>query len=245
LIALIVRCSLSAALLVGIVNASVSPTPFGIPQSKAESAGHADSDNQPFKIVVLAGEDAVNIVKKKTAVQPVIEIRDRNNLPVSGVVVTFVTPGYGPSATFLNGTHTLSLITNNLGRAAVTGMRPVASGAFHIGVTASFQGHVITAVIAQANYLTAAAAASAGAAAGTSAGVGGAVGGAAAGGAATAAGLSTGVILGIVGAVAAAAAVGGVVAAKGGGSKSPATPSLAASPAGTIGGVTITIGAPH
>ena len=35
-----------------------------------------------LKIVVLAGEDAVNVIQKKTAVAPVVEVRDRNDLGV-------------------------------------------------------------------------------------------------------------------------------------------------------------------
>ena len=42
-----------------------------------------------LKIVVLEGEGAVNIIQQKTAVAPVVEVRDRNNQPVSGVFVIF------------------------------------------------------------------------------------------------------------------------------------------------------------
>lgn len=38
-------------------------------------------------ITVLEGEDGVNILKTKMAVKPVVEVRDRNNLPVSGAAV--------------------------------------------------------------------------------------------------------------------------------------------------------------
>jgi hypothetical protein len=41
--------------------------------------------SQPaLRIVVIEGEDAVNVIQQKTAVAPVIEVRDRNNLPVPG-----------------------------------------------------------------------------------------------------------------------------------------------------------------
>ena len=43
-----------------------------------------------LKIVVIDGEDGVNIVRKGTAVAPVVEVRDRNNLPVAGALVTFL-----------------------------------------------------------------------------------------------------------------------------------------------------------
>ena len=46
-----------------------------------------------LKIVVIEGEGAVNIIQQKTAVSPLVEVRDRNNQPVSGAVVTFTIQG--------------------------------------------------------------------------------------------------------------------------------------------------------
>jgi hypothetical protein len=160
-----------------------------------------------FKIVVIEGEDAVNIIQQKTAVRPVVEVRDRNNLPVPGVLVTFSIEG-GKAATF-GGASTLTVATNAAGQAAVTGLTPSVAGAFQIQVSALAQGQVVTATIAQTNVLTAAQAAAAGAAssggsAGGSAGGGaGGTSGAAGGGAAGGGGLSA-TTIGIVG-----AAVGG------------------------------------
>ena len=160
-----------------------------------------------FKIVVIEGEDAVNIIQQKTAVRPVVEVRDRNNLPVPGVLVTFSIEG-GKAATF-SGASTLTVATNAAGQAAVTGLTPSVAGAFQIQVSALAQGQVVTATIAQTNVLTAAQAAAASAAtsggtAGSSAGGGtGGASGAAGGGAAGGGGLSA-TTIGIVG-----AAVGG------------------------------------
>jgi hypothetical protein len=79
-----------------------------------------------LRIVVVEGEDAVNIVQQKTAVAPVIEVRDRNDQPVAGAVVRFaITKG---RATF-NGARTITITTNAAGRAAVTGLTPTGSGA--------------------------------------------------------------------------------------------------------------------
>ena len=50
-----------------------------------------------LKIIVIAGEDAVNIIQQRTAVAPIIEVRDRNNLPVAGASVTFALSGSGAS----------------------------------------------------------------------------------------------------------------------------------------------------
>src|SRR4029450_3019233 len=126
----------------------------------------------PLRVVVIEGEDAVNIIQQKTAVRPVVEVRDRNNLPVAGAIVTFSIEG-GKAATF-GGASTLTVATNAAGQAAVTGLTPSAAGAFQIQVSAAFQGQVATATIAQTNVLTAAqaAAASASGASGASSGSG-------------------------------------------------------------------------
>lgn len=117
-----------------------------------------------LRIRVIAGEDAVNIIQQKTAVAPIVEVRDRNNLPVPGVVVTFAVEG-GKAASFAGGASTLTVTTNAAGQAAAAGFSPLASGAVHINVQAAFQGQMVAATIAQTNVLTAAAGASGGTAA--------------------------------------------------------------------------------
>src|SRR5262245_21502753 len=112
----------------------------------------------PLKIVVLEGEGAVNIIQQKTAVAPVVEVRDRNDQPVSGAAVRFaISKG---RATF-NGARTLTATTDALGRATAAGLTPTGSGALQIGTTAAFQGQTAAITIAQTNVLTAAQAAAA------------------------------------------------------------------------------------
>ncbi len=177
----------------------------------AASVALAAQTSSPLKIVVVEGEAGVNIIQQKTAVKPLIEVRDRNNQPVAGVIVTFSVEG-GKAASFA-GASTMTVATNAAGQAAVTSLTPNVAGAFQIQVSAAFQGQVATATIAQTNVMTAAQAAAASAATGgsTSAASGGGAGGGAggAGGAAGGAGgLSTTTI-----AVAGAAVAGGAVAA--------------------------------
>ncbi len=152
-----------------------------------------------LRIVVLEGEDAVNIVQQKTAVRPLVEVRDRNNLPVAGATVTF-TIGGGQSAAFAGGVQTLTVTTNAAGQAAASGLNALGSGAFQIQVQAAYQGQIATAAISQTNFATAAAAAQAGTASGAGGSTSGAAGGAAGGGG----GGISGTTIGIVG-----AAVGG------------------------------------
>lgn len=165
-----------------------------------------------LQIVVIAGEDAVNVVQQRTAVAPVIEVRDRNNQPVAGAVVRFaVTRG---RATF-NGARALSVTTNAAGRAAAGGLTPIGSGALQISATATFQGQTAAVTIAQTNVMTAAAASGA-TASGTGAGAGTSAG--AAGGGGTAAGGAAGAGAGVTaGAGSAAASAGGAAAGAGGG----------------------------
>lgn len=160
-----------------------------------------------LRIVVLEGEDAVNIVQQKTAVRPLVEVRDRNNLPVAGATVTF-TIGGGQPAAFAGGVQTLTVTTNAAGQAAATGFNVLGPGAVQIQAQAAFQGQVATAAISQTNFATAAAASQAGASAGASGGAGGSTSGAA-GGAAGGGGGISGTTIGIVG----AAVAGGAVAA--------------------------------
>lgn len=177
-------------------------------------AAAASAQPAGLRVVVIEGEDAVNIIQQKTAVRPLVEVRDRNNLPVAGALVTFSIPG---GAGTFGGAATLTVATNAAGQAAVTSLTPSVAGAFQIQVSAAFQGQIATATIAQTNVLTAAQAVAAGAASGggTSAGSAGGAGGGAggAGGASGAAaggagGLSTTTLV-----VAGAAVAGGAVAA--------------------------------
>jgi hypothetical protein len=162
-----------------------------------------------LKIVVIAGEGAVNIIQQKTAVAPIIEVRDRNNLPVAGATVTFSVGGSG--ASFGTGS-TLTVVTNAAGQATAAGLTPTAAGAVQINVTAAMQGQLASAAITQTNFVTAQAAAAAGsgsgAAGGGAAGGGsGASGGGAAGAGAGAGGGLSATTIGLVGAAVAGGAV--------------------------------------
>ena len=165
-----------------------------------------------LKIVIIAGEDAVNIIQQKTAVAPIVEVRDRNDQPVAGAVVNFAIRNGRAS---FSGARTLSVTTNAAGRAVATGLTPSGSGALQIGASATFQGQTAVATITQTNVMTAAqaAAASGGGTSGTAA-PGGAAGGGGGGG-------LSGTTIGVVGG---AAAGGALVAANalGGGEEASA-----------------------
>jgi hypothetical protein len=115
-----------------------------------------------LRIMVIEGEAGVNIVRQNTAVKPVVEVRDRNNLPVAGAVVQFILPSSGPGGTFATGQKTFSVVTDAVGRATSSAVRLQGTGAFQIQVNASFQGETVTTTVGQTNFATAANAARAG-----------------------------------------------------------------------------------
>jgi hypothetical protein len=151
--------------------------------------GPAQPATGGLRIVVIEGEGAVNIIQQKTAVAPIVEVRDQNNLPVVGATVTFTIQG-GKTAVFAGGSQTLTVTTNAAGRAVAAAVNPLNSGTVQIQAAAAFQGQAAAATITQTNVMTAA---QAGASTGGPAGGGGG-------------GLGVGAIAGIAGGVAAAGA---------------------------------------
>jgi hypothetical protein len=168
-------------------------------------------------INVIEGEDGVNVISQRTAVTPIVEVRDKNDQPVAGALVTF---GIRRGRATFNNARTLVVRTDASGRAAANGFSPTAAGPLQISVTAAFAGEVATAIVAQTSVMTAAqAAAVAGGAAGASGTAGSGIAGAAAAGGAAAggAGLSSAALIGII-AGAGAGTTAAVVATQKGGS---------------------------
>src|SRR5262245_50369196 len=123
----------------------------------AASFASAQPPDSGLKIVVLDGEDSVNIIDKKTAVAPIVEVRDKNDLPVAGAIVTFTIIGIGGSAAlFGNGQREVTVMTNASGRATASSVQPLSKGAFKIDVTANYQGQIARTSVTQTNYATAA-----------------------------------------------------------------------------------------
>ena len=83
------------------------------------AAVSAAAQDAGLRIVVLEGEDSVNIIEQGTAVPTLVEVRDRNDLPVAGASVLFLL-GEGGTATLNAGLQQVALTTNALGQAAVT-----------------------------------------------------------------------------------------------------------------------------
>jgi len=186
------RVSVGLGAVLVVVTALVSAQQ---PQRPAETS-------KGLRIVVVEGEDAVNIVQQKTAVRPVVEVRDSNNLPVAGAAVQFTIArtGGGAAASFANGQSVVTVTTDAVGRAASSPLQALGNGAVRIDVQATYQGQAASATVSQTNFATVADAAKAGrtptpsggggAGGGAGAGAGGAGAGGAAAGAGTIAGLA-------------------------------------------------------
>ena len=122
-------------------------------------AASASAQDAGLRIVVLEGENSVNVIEQGTAVPILVEVHDRNGLPVAGASVRFLL-GEGGTATLNAGLSQVVLTTDALGQAAVA-VNPVAAGAVELSVNAAFGGETATAAIVQANFATAAEAAAA------------------------------------------------------------------------------------
>jgi hypothetical protein len=181
-----------------------------------------------LNLVIVEGDGAINNIRLRTAREPIVQVEDQNHVPVAGAAVVFVLPNLGASGTFADGSHTLTVISDNQGRAVARGLRPNgAKGQFQIHVNASFAGHTASGVITQTNAVVAA----------------GAAAGAGAGAAAAAGGISAKLITILI--VVGAAAAGGAVAATHSGS-SAASPTPPAPPVSTtIAAGAGTVGAPR
>ncbi len=108
---------------------------------------------QSIRILVLAGQDAINNVEKRVVTEPVVEVQDESGVPVVGAEVKFRTPATGPSVTFYGATRTTTVTTDN-GRARAMGMTPNTDlGVFEIQVTATYGSLQADAAITQTNAL--------------------------------------------------------------------------------------------
>lgn len=152
-------------------------------------------DSPKLIINIVEGEGTLNNIKQRVNREPIVQVEDENHKPIAGAAVVFFLPSSGPGGTFANGSQTLTVTTDSLGRASAKGIIPNhLTGKMQIRVTASANGQTASAVITQMNV------------------VGANVGG----------GLSTTAKVLIVVAVAAGAAAGAIIATRGSGSSSTA-----------------------
>ena len=176
-------------------------------QPSVAAAQEQQAAQPRFKINVIRGEGAQNRVTKGRATsQAVVEVRDENDRPVAGAIVTFALPNTGPGGTFTSGGLTTTVTTNQAGQATATFTPNSVAGSYNINVSAAVQGQTVTTSIAQTNLAMAAAA-----------------------------GGISGATVGIIVAAVAAAAVGGAMALRGGGGGNSSPAPAAVTPGLRIG----------
>lgn len=135
--------NLLVCLLVGSLALPAQQAPAPAAEKPAPGGG--------LEIVVIEGEGGKNNVRARTAVAPVVEIRDGGK-PVAGVEVVFSLPPVGPSGTFGGWLKNQTLRTDEQGRAGVSGYVPNTEvGRFNIKVMATSGAKTGSAVIAQSN----------------------------------------------------------------------------------------------
>ncbi len=105
-----------------------------------------------LKIVIINGDNFTNNIKRRTAREAVVEVRDRDNRRVPGAAVLFSLPQNGASGTFLDGSKLLNVVTDQNGRAATTGLQSNSTaGKFQIQVKATSNGRSGSTVINRKN----------------------------------------------------------------------------------------------
>src|SRR5579872_1142928 len=82
----------------------------------------APDSRPPFHITVIEGEGSINNIHQTINRGATILVEDENRTPLSGVAVSFFLPNEGPSGLFPNGSHVLTIFTDDKGYAS---SRPV------------------------------------------------------------------------------------------------------------------------
>lgn len=103
-----------------------------------------------FNIVVVEGQNAINALTAKSTRRLTVRVERQYGVPVASVPVTFVVPQR--HGAFAGGQTTVTLKTDEKGYAVVRDFHPRGlPGEFRMQVTASGEGYIARAEIAQTN----------------------------------------------------------------------------------------------
>lgn len=121
----------------------------------AVSAPHAAlAQSGGIQIQVVEGDGAVNDIRTREVVEPVVQVLDAEGQPVAGASVTFQSPVSGPSVTFYGAQRSLTVRTDEEGLARVASAMPnTDAGPFQIAVEATDGVRIATAALEQRNVL--------------------------------------------------------------------------------------------
>ena len=110
-----------------------------------------------LRILIVEGDGAVNNIKRRMARAPIVQVEDENRKPVGGAIVTFTLANRGAGGVFPNGSQSLTVTTDNAGRATANGIQPNnVNGKFEIRVRATRNGLTALATITVINQFAAA-----------------------------------------------------------------------------------------
>ncbi|MFN7921490.1 MAG: hypothetical protein U0Q16_15415 [Bryobacteraceae bacterium] len=138
---------LTGVLAAGPMLHAQQPQTSGAPPQKL-----VDTPKGTLKINVLEGEGGKNTIATRTAVAPVVEVKDASDKPVAGAEVVFQLPMAGPGGSFNGWLKTQTVRSDDQGKATVAGYAPnTEAGRFNIKVTATMGSQTGTAVIGQSN----------------------------------------------------------------------------------------------
>jgi hypothetical protein len=102
----------------------------------AHGSGPQTARAAALTIVVVEGEGAVNIIQQKTAVAPVIEVRDRNDQPVAGASCALRFRKAG----FVQQRAHVSVTSDAAGRATAAGLTATSAAPLQITAVGGVQG---------------------------------------------------------------------------------------------------------
>lgn len=144
-------------MLAGLVSLTLAAqTPGGqAPAAAAGAPGSAPNRQGPLRIIVLVGDGAVHRIPLRLFTDPVVEVRDSNDLPVEGATVVFTLPAEGPSGTF-SGQRAVTARSDAAGQAGAYGFASnQTAGKFVIDVKATLGDRQGQASIRQTNSMQA------------------------------------------------------------------------------------------
>jgi hypothetical protein len=137
-------------LIYSLVGAMLLPAQQAVPAEGAKLVNQAPQG--ALKIAVLEGEGQRNSIRGRTAVAPIVEVKDPSDKPVVGAEVVFQLPLAGPGGSFNGWLRSQTVRTDEAGKATVSGYTPnTEAGRFNIKVTATSGSQTGSAVISQIN----------------------------------------------------------------------------------------------
>jgi hypothetical protein len=144
------RCTIVGRRLIAILMTVSAVCGFA---STEETAFGAQGAPSGLRIVIVAGDGAVNIVAKKLVPsrQIIVRVVDEAGRPVKGADLLFQMPPSNEPGGTIGGQSAVSSLTDSAGLATIAFQPNRLAGKFEVEVRASYQGYSSSAAITQTN----------------------------------------------------------------------------------------------